>query len=88
MPPQRYCQALREGFKKKQKYVDKSTFGWVGVSGWGQNPQKTFLSFLRGGGSGLVIKHWNQIFCDIPPNIKLTYDDRRMHMVIIASWLA
>ena len=28
-------------FKERvKKNVDLSTFGWVGVSGWGQNPQK------------------------------------------------
>ena len=33
---------LREGLKK-QKKVDLSTIGWLGVSGWRQNPQKTCL---------------------------------------------
>ena len=31
---------LREWFNNKKKYMDLSIFGWVGGSGWGQNPQK------------------------------------------------
>ena len=31
---------LREGLKKQKKNVDLSPFGWVGGSGWGQNPKK------------------------------------------------
>ena len=31
---------LREGLNKTKKKLDLSTFGWVGGSGWGQNPQK------------------------------------------------
>ena len=40
-----------------------------------------------------VVQVWStsigiRLFCDFPQNIELTYDDRRMHMLIIASWLA